>query len=899
MSYESHLEKIKEAKEDNKLVFFIGSGMSKDVGLPSWSDLIDELKQELNSKENDFLKIAQLYFLEFGEYEYIKKVKSFFPSEKVNPQNFHKYLIKIPQYIITTNWDTVIEKTIDDEMALYDIVRKDEDLTNTSSIKKLIKMHGDIEIGNIVFKEDDYLEYSQKFPLIENYVKSILSTNTVVFLGYSYNDINLKYITKWIQNSSKVRPPAYMIAYEEDKMQEKYFKSHGISVLNISDKYKFKNRSLKIENFLKDISKIDNIFANVNTEIQLIDAFYRLFQRFNNFDTILIDQLNKILKDNIDCKINYDNSGRAIIYLKKYYVLIDKISKKYLKFYKKISKQKFRKRFKRNSKNMNCLENLNKLKFILRTLNKCGIEGIGVAKDKYYCYKQKIYSLKNYSFDIDIFSHVNKQNAYLLLHNNEAEKAYLMYKELVVSNRKIKNYIEMFFAMYNANIALLILKHTIFTENNPYLDDQRYDINQKFSELKQSIREELEPLLFMVRDESFLYKYMYDVKIFDENREKQVKTILNGGFSFSNNETEARQKHKNLLYFVNNNYLCVDIYEDFRNLQIEYIKSTITRQFRNEYKTLEKFELYSCIKYIETKRLKDVFDTFLDKKSNDFKKFRLDNNETEYLIYLLNSLTSMLENISDIYQVQEFETYWINTLYLISLSNYQDIKTIVEIFTKVLKIRSSINIYKETNLFLRIQKYIFELNINNQMLFSLLEIVINKIISSNYNGWDLHLLENNTLLNYLLDEKEENKYSNLELINSLLKCLKNFDYKTQVNISKYFLLNIYDVSDEGIQNSIKAFLMDLNFDSIDIVDILEFKLLLISRDLITFNDFDFEEKINKFIEPYLDGKSFSSALYQVNNLLEYLVTKKEIGQLKEIQEKIFQIINEHESLKLW
>ena len=899
MSYESHLEKIKEAKEDNKLVFFIGSGMSKDVGLPSWSDLIDELKQELNSKENDFLKIAQLYFLEFGEYEYIKKVKSFFPSEKVNPQNFHKYLIKIPQYIITTNWDTVIEKTIDDEMALYDIVRKDEDLTNTSSIKKLIKMHGDIEIGNIVFKEDDYLEYSQKFPLIENYVKSILSTNTVVFLGYSYNDINLKYITKWIQNSSKVRPPAYMIAYEEDKMQEKYFKSHGISVLNISDKYKFKNRSLKIENFLKDISKIDNIFANVNTEIQLIDAFYRLFQRFNNFDTILIDQLNKILKDNIDCKINYDNSGRAIIYLKKYYVLIDKISKKYLKFYKKISKQKFRKRFKRNSKNTNCLDNLNKLKFILRTLNKCGIEGIGVAEDKYYCCNQKVYSLKNYSFDIDIFSHVNKQNAYLLLHNNEAEKAYLMYKELVVSNRKIKNYIEMFFAMYNANIALFILKHTIFTENNPYLNDKEYDINEIFLGLKGNIRKELEPLLFMVRDDNYLYKYMYDVKIFHENRQKQVKTIQNGGMSFSNNETEARQKHKNLLYFVNNNFLCVDIYDDFKNLQIEYIKTTLTRQFRNEYKTLEKFELYTCIKYINTKELKNIFDTYLSKDSNDYKKFRLNDDEANYLINLLNSLTSILENISDMYQVQKFETYWVNTLYLISLSNYPNVKTIVEIFTKVLKIRSSINIYREINLFLRIQKYIFGSSINNHTLFSLLEISINKIITSNYNGWDLHLLESNTLLNYLLDEKEENKYSNLELINSLLKSLKSFDDKTQVNISKYFLLNIHDVSDEGIQNSIKAFLMDLNFDTIEIVDILEFKLLLLSRDLITYDDFDFEEKINKFIEPYLDGKSFSSALSQVNNLLEYLVTKKEIGQLKEIQEKVFQIINQHERFKLW
>jgi hypothetical protein len=185
------------------------------------------------------------------------------------------------------------------------------------------------------------------------------------------------------------------------------------------------------------------------------------------------------------------------------------------------------------------------------------------------------------------------------------------------------------------------------------------------------------------------------------------------------------------------------------------------------------------------------------------------------------------------------------------------------------------------------------------MLFSFLEIAVNKIITSNYNGWDLHLLESNTLLNYLLDEKEENKYSNLELINSLLKSLKSFDDKTQVNISKYFLLNIHDVSDGSIQNSIKAFLMDLNFDTIEIVDILEFKLLLLSRDLITFNDFDFEEKINKFIKPYLDGKFFSLALYQVNNLLEYLVTKKEIVQLKEVQEKVFEIINQHESLKLW
>ena len=887
MSYKSHLEKIQEAKNDNKLVFFIGSGMSKNVGLPDWGELIDELKKDLNTTEEDYLKIAQLYFLEFGEYEYIKKVKSFFPSENIVIKNTHSLLVKLfPQNIITTNWDIVIEKAIENEMALYDVVRNDSELINTTSNRKLIKMHGDIEIGNIIFKEDDYLEYSQKFPLIENYVKSVLSTNTVIFFGYSYNDINLKYITKWIQNSSKVRPPAYMIVFKEDKIQEKYFKNHGVSVLNISDKYTFKDRDLQIEAFLNDILITRNNFVNIQNELEIIDAFYNLFQDFKYFNIVLIDQLSKLLKKkSIKFKIDYDNSERVILHLQNYYSLIDNIFKNFRTLFQKKKR----------------IEIINKIKFIISVLHKSGIIGIAIENSKYHLFKEKIfqnnYKLDNYIFEIAKSCGTNEKDAYVAVWNEDFKQAYTIYKKLILSTKKNKNYIDMFLLMYNSNIILSWLK---VLHNHDYKNEETYSISEKLLEVKQSIREHIEPLLSIFKDDSILYKYMYDVKIFHENRQKQVKIIQNGGMSFSSNETEARQKHKNLLYFVNNNYLCMDIYEDFENLQIEYLKTTLTRQFRSEFKTLEIFELYTCIKYVNTEKIKDILDTYLNKESNDFKKFRLSDDETNYLIDLLNSLTSILENISDMYQVQKFETYWINTLYLISLSNYSDIKTIVENFIKVLKIRSSINIYREINLFLRIQKYIFESDIiNNQMLFSLLEIAINKIITSNYNSWDLHLLESNTLLNYLLDEKEENKYSNLELINALLKSLTKFDDKTQVNISKYFLLNIHDVSDEGIQNSIKFFLMDLNFDSIEIVDLLEFKLLLLSRDLITFDDFDFEEKINKFIEPYFDGKSFSSSLYKVNNLLEYLIQNKQILEFTDIQKKIAEIIERYKNLKFW
>jgi hypothetical protein len=889
VSYEAHLQKIKEAKNDNKLVFFIGSGMSKNVGLPDWGELINELKKDLNTKEEDKednLKIAQLYFLEFGGYEYIKKIKSYFPLEISNTQNIHQLLIKIfPQHIITTNWDTVIEKAIDDEMALYDIVRNDGELINTTSNRKLIKMHGDIEIENIVFKEDDYLEYSQKFPLIENYVKSILSTNTIVFLGYSYNDMNLKYITKWIQNSSKVRPPAYMITEAKNKIQEKYLKNHGISVLSLSDKYPLKTITLQIEFFLKDILTARNNFTNIQNELELIDTFYNLFQNFEHFNIVLIDQLSKLLKNkSVKFLISFENSERIVIHLQDYYLFIDKIFNNFRTLFEKKKRQ----------------EIISKIKFIITVLHKSGIVGIAIESNKYHLLKEKIfkgiYKLDNYIFEPTQNCGNNKKDAYTAVWNEDFKQAYIIYKELIISAKKTKNYIEMFLLMYSSNIILRVLK---IIHPNEYKDDELYDINQKFLELKQSIREQLEPLLFMVRDDNYLYKYMYDVKIFHENCQKQAKSIQNGRRSFSNNETEARQKHKNLLYFVNNNYLCVDIYEDFKNLQIEYIKTTLTRQFRKKTKTLDDFELYACIKYIDKNKLKDIFDYLLDETSVDYKKFELNDTNREYLQQLLESLTSQLANISDRDQIQKFETYWKNTLYLLSLSAYPNIENLIDLFSKVLRIGGSIDIYREINIFLRIQKYIFNVSLNNSLLYSLLEIAIHKILSSNYNTWDVFALERNELLKYVIDNNENIKYTNIELITSFLTTLKNFDNETQVKISNYFLLGIYDFSNEEIQNSIKEYISKINLEEFELKDIVEFKLLLLTRDIIKIGDFDFENKITEYIKPYEDGKIFTTHLSMISDFIQYLIKEKNIEQLQGVQEKIVAIIKQHENLKLW
>jgi len=200
--FRSHINTIISANRNKMLALFIGAGISKTSDthgnkLPNWADLIENLKSELNeTREHDYLKIAQLYFLTFGEHKYYNTVKKFFP-DTIESSIIHEMIFDLnPEIIITTNWDTILDNAIKKQGYLYDIVCSDAELVKSTLPKKFIKMHGDFSHHNFVFKEDDYINYSEHFPLIENYIKGIITTHTVVFLGYSYNDIDIKHIIK-------------------------------------------------------------------------------------------------------------------------------------------------------------------------------------------------------------------------------------------------------------------------------------------------------------------------------------------------------------------------------------------------------------------------------------------------------------------------------------------------------------------------------------------------------------------------------------------------------------------------------------------------------------------------------------------------------------------------------
>lgn len=221
-----YFKDLREKINKGKLIIFVGAGVSKNVeGMPSWGELVDAMAKYINydkcsqcanfsdeCKEpcvhncplstDEFLKIPQ-YVYNTSKNEYIRileeKIKSKEGGETIDAPLSHAIFDLLPAHIITTNYDHLLEDCSNEKRENYDVIIKDSDLLNSEKSKYIIKMHGDIKYpDSIVLKEADYLSYSQNHVLIEMFVKSLLADHTILFLGYSLNDYNIKLMINWI-----------------------------------------------------------------------------------------------------------------------------------------------------------------------------------------------------------------------------------------------------------------------------------------------------------------------------------------------------------------------------------------------------------------------------------------------------------------------------------------------------------------------------------------------------------------------------------------------------------------------------------------------------------------------------------------------------------------------------
>lgn len=237
----ANLLNIQRASRENRLVIFVGAGVSMNSSVPSWNQLTNRMKAELPnefSEETDALKIAQIYKDSRGHKEYMDKVKDILLYNKAVPNPLHKSILALnPCHIITTNYDDLIEQELSKDFLQYHIIREDKDIPQMTYPNTLVKMHGDYVTDNIVLTEDDYYNYKENFPLTRAFVQSLFASKLILFVGFSFADLNLKFILNELKNilSDKMQRP-YLLSCDEPSYATKlYFVKKGVNIVYISE----------------------------------------------------------------------------------------------------------------------------------------------------------------------------------------------------------------------------------------------------------------------------------------------------------------------------------------------------------------------------------------------------------------------------------------------------------------------------------------------------------------------------------------------------------------------------------------------------------------------------------------------------------------------------------------
>ena len=844
---EQDIRFLAEELEKGKLVVFVGAGVSKNSGLPEWEELIKNYADYRGIKEftsKQFLTIPEEVFERYGSLKYYEIAEKRF-SGKYVPNSIHRILKKMKlTYIITTNYDTLIE----DEIKNLQIVSKDEDLPYTNSNKMLIKMHGDFENKNIVLKQSDYDNYEKNFQLISTLVKGLFTTNTVLFIGYSYSDTNVQQIMNWIKEILKEKTrKAFLVEFtnEDSKEEENGEQINKISLKLLNDNNDEVLYENKKERFNNNYEKtLTKFLSNIYNEKEKVKQ-EKIFEIYINLNYLTEHNWKKLNKYS---EIRIDEDWKRILYTR----LEFKDIEKYEEILFKSRIKKILQRINRNEKE------------ILIPFSEKGItpkrkEQKNILEEKIEVEEKFLkiicdYDYKNFQNLVEEYKENNNINKYVIVHG------YLFFKKINKAKETIKSMIEEKENVNSKNEKLVwdnfILSIIEFME----ITHAEENLNKTFESIEESLEDryfeyfKYETELF---NEIFKYSTLEALnkkmnKLFDKVRKgKSTSYVMGIPPSY-----KAIILSRDLFYFCSLNGIFGNSFSDYSEFMKKYIEILLmsytnknievkNQMFKNR-NLIEEFEYFDFFMMLELSYsdLKKLFNEY------EIKDLKCEKEIFDKLIVLLkNILDWIIENDNEF--MEKIDT--LESILLI-ISKLDLIETQFEKLVDIILNDKNSNVFFENNYALevadnfRVIIYKNFKNLNKEFFDKILE----KIFSIDRKRIDENLLHHIT---YYFNKKEMPKISKNDKI-------KNFINKNNLKIKCYFLRIIDEIYFEELKNEILKEIKDkLN---------IEVYSFLLNQKFIDFIP-ETEDKIIKELDRIFQKKDID-----INNLISYTSEKEKI-----------------------
>lgn len=213
------------ALKTNRCILFVGSGLSSQVKrlnnrpLPTWVGFLTELldwavanqikfwgdPEDIRQmiKKGNLLMAAQELQDRLGTAMIGEFLSFVFGDKLVRPSETHRLLPHLPfRGILTTNYDSLIEGAyaVENEGRIPTVFTQEDLLSRPSPLRRddfsfIFKLHGHIDSpSTIILGSRDYQDLLFRTPGYRQFIETLFSTHTVVFIGFGANDPDLSNI---------------------------------------------------------------------------------------------------------------------------------------------------------------------------------------------------------------------------------------------------------------------------------------------------------------------------------------------------------------------------------------------------------------------------------------------------------------------------------------------------------------------------------------------------------------------------------------------------------------------------------------------------------------------------------------------------------------------------------
>ena len=296
ISREDVFETICKAARSNTLGLFVGSGFTKAVlnnnklhKAYDWKELLQEscdrmgILREVFNEGMPYPQIASTICHEYVQSQKVslkdaeRKLKmtiadlvSASPSKNILTEYEEYFKELIPNWIVTTNYDTIIEQILHEKAFL---INPKDSFIKTKDFIPVYHIHGSItDPESIVITNEDYTQTLRVSDYRHARLPFLIKESTVLMVGYSLNDLNVLSAVDYSQNvytnvSATFETPIIQLLYREYPNDEPYI-NNNIVIQEIEDLSEY------LSELIDYIKRYKSLIGKKSNEVKKLLEFF-------------------------------------------------------------------------------------------------------------------------------------------------------------------------------------------------------------------------------------------------------------------------------------------------------------------------------------------------------------------------------------------------------------------------------------------------------------------------------------------------------------------------------------------------------------------------------------------------------------------------------------------------